>query len=484
MPSRSKQAFTGLQETVADGRLANTFFRRQQLSRLHDGLKSAKTSIVDAIVRDSGNNRAEAVAELHMVFSAVKSFHDEIKPQEELDLEYRIAKGQDATQVRTGFGIVVITPEKHSLLYSILTPLSAAIAAGNAVVVVIEKNLRILPPLIATLLQESLDPDIYEISSTRVETGSINALHVIQHGETDTSNSHVLYSPSSNLTVAIVDRTADLDAAAVSLIKARFAFGGTSPYAPDIILVNEFAKRDFLHAARRHVLEYLTEAHDETTDRQRLHPNHQNGPKTDEVARDSSQTLVSSAKSAIVEVDDRSALANFSKVRHKSLYIHSFSSLDDAIEVANNLESGISLATYVFADWKTCKYVLQFVEADIGLANIVPAELLVGPALPRGHIVGISPRYTTSLFSVPRPKYAKKSGLALELEEILGATDSTTQESVLARNLSPESRVPIKHIPGYFERGVIVGGIATVSPILLGLSAATYYFFLRKLLSP
>lgn len=52
--------------------------------------------------------------------------------------------------------------------------------------------------------------------------------------------------------MAVVDRTADVDLAARAIAAARFGFGGTSPYAPDLVLVNEFVKRDFFEACSRY----------------------------------------------------------------------------------------------------------------------------------------------------------------------------------------------------------------------------------------
>lgn len=52
--------------------------------------------------------------------------------------------------------------------------------------------------------------------------------------------------------VAVVDGSADIDAAAKAITAARFSFGGRSPYAPDLVLVNEFAKKDFFEACSRY----------------------------------------------------------------------------------------------------------------------------------------------------------------------------------------------------------------------------------------
>ncbi|RWA04712.1 hypothetical protein EKO27_g10395 [Xylaria grammica] len=475
MPSPSKRAFTRLQETVTDGRLGNSFFRREQLYRLYNGLQQESVAIQDATVRDSGNTPAEALVQLHMAFSIVKSLHNQIKPNEDLEVEYRVSKAQDARDYRIGVGIVVISPQEHTFLYSVLAPLSAAIAAGNAVIVVIENSLRVLPPLITKLLRESLDPGIFETVSTKAEDESINVVYVNQNGAADGGKSNTLDSPSSSLTIAIVDRSADIEEAAESLINARFAFNGTSPYAPDVVLVNEFAKKEFLRAVLKHALEHLTEDCDGEAERPARHRRSRNEVTTEGLTQKGFQTLISRSNGDVVEIADRNVLAKLSKVREKRLFVHSFSSLEDAIEVANGLESGRSLAAYAFADWKTCKYLLQFLDADIGLANIVPLEILVGPALPRGHDADISTRYRANLFNRPRQLYSKKPTLTLELEEILKAPNITAQKSIIARHWKLDQREPVTHILGYFERGLILGSIAVFLPVVLGLGTVLYY---------
>lgn len=58
--------------------------------------------------------------------------------------------------------------------------------------------------------------------------------------------------------IAIVDRTANLEEAAEALLTARFSFNGTSPYAPDVVLVNEFVKKDFLNAVIQKSIDFMT----------------------------------------------------------------------------------------------------------------------------------------------------------------------------------------------------------------------------------
>lgn len=74
----------------------------------------------------------------------------------------------------------------------------------------------------------------------------------------DTPPISTLVSSPDARVVAIVDRTADLVAAASSIVQARAAFRGRSPYAPDLILVNEFVLKDFTDAAVTAFTRYLS----------------------------------------------------------------------------------------------------------------------------------------------------------------------------------------------------------------------------------
>lgn len=59
-------------------------------------------------------------------------------------------------------------------------------------------------------------------------------------------------------TIAIVDRSADVEAAARALVTARFRFQGTSPYGPDLVIVNDFVQSDLTEACAQHARRFYT----------------------------------------------------------------------------------------------------------------------------------------------------------------------------------------------------------------------------------
>lgn len=273
----AKQLFAHLRAAVVDGRTRTAFYRQTQLEKLHQGLIESSSAIVDAIVADSGITKAEAQAEYALALADVKDRYAELDPKTELANEYAIANGKDAAGLRIGVGMVYIRANaNHSVFYSIISPLSAAIAAGNCIVLQvsrpshcqsyppnneslnifdqIENSLRSLPAILRQVLQGSLDKDTFDISQQIINDSEFlgESTQVIQDGKVfDTPSRNQLVSNVESITAAIVDRTANLDEAAKDLINARFAFNGKSPYAPDIVFVNEFVKKDFLQALVR-----------------------------------------------------------------------------------------------------------------------------------------------------------------------------------------------------------------------------------------
>lgn len=83
------------------------------------------------------------------------------------------------------------------------------------------------------------------------------ALIIDQTGTTDAPNS--VKSLPTLRSVAVIDRTADVEKAAQQILSAHLAFSGQSPHAPDMIIVNEWAKDKFIHTMTRESLRLYRE---------------------------------------------------------------------------------------------------------------------------------------------------------------------------------------------------------------------------------
>lgn len=123
----------------------------------------------------------------------------------------------------------------------------------------IENSLRSLPAILRNTLKSALDNDTFDIAQQPVQDASFlsGCLQVVQDGSVDgAAAQNQLVSKAGSITAAIVDRTANLDETAKALVNARFSFNGKSPYAPDVIFINEFTKKDFLQALLRHSVSF------------------------------------------------------------------------------------------------------------------------------------------------------------------------------------------------------------------------------------
>jgi len=127
--------FERVQAAAVDGRQENVFWRQIELQKLYKGLTQKSASIQAAIVKDSATTRQEAKLEFVQALLSVKRRHAELQPDRERTEEYSIANGKDSPNARRPYGLVYIVPTTHTMFYSIVTAISAAIAAGNCCVV-------------------------------------------------------------------------------------------------------------------------------------------------------------------------------------------------------------------------------------------------------------------------------------------------------------------------------------------------------------
>ena len=115
--------------------------------------------------------------------------------------------------------------------------------------------------LLKSLLTKALDNDTFGIVTKSVPSESLPA-HILLDQRSPSSSliskTNELLSSTSSRTLAIVDRTANVDAAAQAIVTARFSFQGTSPYAPDLVIVNEWVKKDFFEACTKYTTQLIS----------------------------------------------------------------------------------------------------------------------------------------------------------------------------------------------------------------------------------
>ena len=202
------------------------------------------------------------------------------------------------------------------------------------------KNTMALPPLLSRLLTQALDADTFTIAEERPDSTVLEKVLVIAQTDVGASGyPRALTSPVTARTVALVDRTADLSAAAQSLVAARFAFGGRSAYAPDVVLVHEFALKGLVEALIPQSSKYLSGPEGEEREKAVAVSNNPRRTAAGQSVLDaankdpSARVLVSGSQWGVVEVHDRASVLLRRKIGERVLILHPVTSLDDAIEV-------------------------------------------------------------------------------------------------------------------------------------------------------
>ena len=355
-------------------------------------------------------------------------------------------------------------------------------------IIQLEKNLRALPSLLRKILPQALEADTFAIITSDPSEESLSScLQVLQETQIERPSYSQLASPKSKV-VAVVDRTADLAQAAEQLVAARFAFGGTSPYASDLVLVNEFIKKDFLEHVLRHSIRYMSGSGDVMANGSPKSPTLAAQKPTSRVAevlkslQDSKSwklnVITQGDNGAIVELTNLSALPT--KITQPIFCISSITSLEHAISLVDeDLEPpNTLLAAYHFGTPATGKYLSQFINADATFVNHVPYRLLLGPSAPSFHPLDVEKRYTTQQFTRASPAYITPPSSQLALSQVVASKDSRKAAADLLAKASQEIKEKKRADSiaiGYFEQGIFVGLGVYGIPILTCIGASLYF---------
>ncbi|KAJ4983384.1 putative aldehyde dehydrogenase [Stagonosporopsis vannaccii] len=464
-------ALAQLHATALTARCHNAFFRQKQLKALHDGLRQESNTLTDAIKADMRVSEQEAATEVALSLDLVKEHYVSINTAKELEEEYRVANRKDASDQSKPWGVVYIEPQQsHTPLFSVVASLSAALAAGNCVVLKLENSLRSLPTLLRTLLAQSLEPDTFaSIYETPSQEALATCLQVLQESQVQQPSYAQLVSPK-NKVIAIIDRTADLVSAAEHLVTARFAFGGSSPYAPDLIFVNEYVKKEFLEHALKFAIPYLASSQDVASNGSPKSPTLGGQKKTSQTA-DALQTLEVSrswrtnvitqgSTGAIVDLTNLSAIS--AKFNHPIFAVSAITSLEHAISLIDedvSSKTGL-LAGYYFGTPSAGKYLSQFITADVSFINYIPYRLLLGPAAPTHHSIDIDARYTTAQFTKASPAFISPASSHTALAKVLQGKESRRAAAEALGKASQEIKEKKRAewiAIGYFEQGILIG---------------------------
>ena len=129
------QRIQRIRAAAIDGRTENIRYRQGQLQNLHAALREQYDTLRESMLRDAPMSESEIDAELFLSMATVKEFYDSLDFEKEFEQEYLIAHSKNNSERRVGYGSVLIRPTSYTRLYSVISPLAAAISAGNCVIV-------------------------------------------------------------------------------------------------------------------------------------------------------------------------------------------------------------------------------------------------------------------------------------------------------------------------------------------------------------
>lgn len=124
-----------IRSAAVDGRLSNPIFRKAQLQKLHDAISQNSSEIQATVTKDTGHSKAEVAAEYWLSIKLIRDAYEALDHEASLKAEYRIANKLNAPDGKEPVGIVVVEAARHAYLFSLLSALVPALAAGNCIIV-------------------------------------------------------------------------------------------------------------------------------------------------------------------------------------------------------------------------------------------------------------------------------------------------------------------------------------------------------------
>jgi acyl-CoA reductase-like NAD-dependent aldehyde dehydrogenase len=135
MTSDVNTALETLRASVVEGRAENVRYRQNELYSLHCVLRENVDQLCEAIAKDYAGSSMKAETEFFLTMNAVRTSYENLDFDKSITEEYSVKFKKDNSERRAALGLVAIRPTRHTRFYSVITPLVAALEAGNCVIV-------------------------------------------------------------------------------------------------------------------------------------------------------------------------------------------------------------------------------------------------------------------------------------------------------------------------------------------------------------
>ncbi|KAK5053857.1 hypothetical protein LTR84_001819 [Exophiala bonariae] len=462
---------------AVDGQAQSQRFIQRQLSRLHEHFVRDGPEIRAAMKNDGSQTTSEIEIQYTLALETITKSFSESDFQKLLATEYKIAYSENTPDHRCAYGAAYIAPATYNLVYSTVAAVSTAIAAGNCVILELPKTLSATSDVLRKTLSNALDHDTFTIVDKNVDQNKLSRKTVRLQGSPsgDVSPSPETLIVPSTRAIAIVDRYADFQKTAKAIIRARFAFEGKSPIAPQLVLVNEYRIKEFCNAIAENTSKYFASQIEgnSTSDSSLAAKSRAIRASANELDKAGAETILSGSRGVVVRVNDRSSSLLRKHVNEPLLIIHPVRSLDDAMDLASRTSGDEPLAAlHVFGSPEVGKYVSQFVHSHLTCINDIPVELVVAPLTPVGFATLLGQPYRKEMFTTAKPQYIEFGKREQQLSTLIESNNEA--EAVKLRKQAQAIKVDMKqpagHLLGHFEQGLLVGASLALVTIVTGVT--------------
>ncbi|KAH8696272.1 Aldehyde/histidinol dehydrogenase [Talaromyces proteolyticus] len=473
----TSDSFSRIQISCLEARPQSIRLRQNLFHSLHAALKSSEKTIKSAIAEDTSHDEWETSLEYTLAISELREHYSSL----DLEQDLKRQKSVEDLQGTTNVGIVYIIPSKQNQFYSVISALTAALAAGNCVVLELPTTLTQVSAVLRAVLPKALDADIFAIIGDRISKENLSKCHVLDQtgiipaSLRDGGNDSNSVNLHHERVVAVVDRSANIPDAASIICASRAIFNGQSVYSPALVLVNEFVADDFLFHLAQAIISPMHKQKDilsKSSHPSMGGPNGHSQIKTEFESKDNLNVIISGENGSIVEIKDRTQVLVGRQIDSRVISIYRITSLDDAIDLCNGFQTPLE-ASYVFAAVAETNYLSRFIDARISCINHIPCELMVGPFAPEHPTIAPSPspRYSPALFRLPRPRFSHASQMSiLCLKSAISRSTKVLDpwSRPILQTALPAIKQGDGNSVGFFDQAFIMVGITFASVIAGG----------------
>ena len=250
----------------------NVSYRIQQLEKLKSVLQEHEEMLYEAIHQDFGKSRFDTfTTEISLVLNDIEYFFKNLK---RLSKPRKVATnlanipGRSRIYFEPLGNVLVIGAWNYPYQLS-LSPMVAAIAAGNTCVIKPSEVAENTMVAMAKIINENFDPEFLYVAQGGVEetteilqlkfdkiffTGSTRVGKIVYEAAAKHLTPIVLELGGKS--PAIVTESADFEVTAKRIVWGKFLNGGQTCVAPDYVLVNEKIKDKFLEYLRSYIQQF------------------------------------------------------------------------------------------------------------------------------------------------------------------------------------------------------------------------------------